>query len=542
MGTIGIVLLVACANVACLLLVRAEARQQELAVRASLGAGRARIVRGLLIESLLLALISGVFGLGLAYGGLQALIAMSPANLPRLTEITLDLQALGFAFGISVLSGLLFGLLPALESAAPGLSNALRAGGRTSTDSRQRHRGRNVLIVAQVAFALVLLVSSGLMIRTSLALRSLDPGFTEPASIQTVRISVPGALVAEPERVARLQQELVDRLSALPGVTSVGYANVMHMEGLGTAWDAIQREDAPQTGTGLSPMRVFKGVSPRFFATTGTRLVVGRDYEWADLYGRRRLVIVSENLARELWGTPQEALGKRLRASLPGSPLHEVIGVAEDVRDNGVQQPPPAIVYWPALRDSLYRPDGPQVERAVTFGMRTSRAGSEALLNEVKQAVWAVNAGLPVGSVRTMQEAYDTSMARTSFTLVILGVAAAAALLLGVVGIYGAIAYAVSQRRREIGIRVALGAQRAELTRMFVGSGLGLCGVGIAIGLAAATGLSRLMASLLFGVTPLDPVTFASVPIVLLASAFVASYLPARRVGGISPVEALKGD
>ena len=208
------------------------------------------------------------------------------------------------------------------KAAAPGLSNALRAGGRSSTDSRERHRGRNVLIVAQVAFALVLLVSSGLMIRTSFALRSVEPGFTDPASIQTIRISIPGALIAEPDRVARLQQEIVDRLSALPGVTSVGYANVMHMEGLGTSWDAIQREDAPQTGTGsIPPMRVFKGVSPRFFAATGTRLVAGRDYEWADLYGRRRHVIVSENLARELWGSPQQALGKRLRASLPGSPL-----------------------------------------------------------------------------------------------------------------------------------------------------------------------------------------------------------------------------
>jgi predicted permease len=539
-GTIGIVLLVACANVACLLLVRTEARQQELAVRASLGAGRARIVRGLLMESLLLAVISGIGGIGLAYGGLQALVAMSPANLPRLAEIGLDVSALGFALVISVVSGLLFGLLPALKSAAPGISNALRAGGRSSTESRERHRGRNVLIVAQVAFALVLLVSSGLIIRTSLALRSVDPGFTGPASIQTVRLSVPGALLAEPERVARLQHELVNRLSALPGVTSVGYANVMHMEGLGTSWDAIQREDAPQLGTGIPPMRVFKGVSPRFFATTGTRLVVGREYEWADLYGRRRLVIVSENLARELWGTPQQALGQRLRASLPGSPLHEVIGVAQDVRDNGIQQPAPAIVYWPALRDSLYRPDGPQVERAVTFAMRTSRAGSDSLLNEVKQTVWAVNASLPLGSVRTMQDAYDTSMARTSFTLVMLGVSAAAALLLGVVGIYGAIAYAVSQRRREIGIRVALGAKHGELVRMFVRAGVGLCAAGIAIGLVAAAGLSQVMASLLFGVTPLDPVTFASVPIVLLTAALVASYVPARRVAAIDPAEALR--
>ena len=204
-----------------------------------------------------------------------------------------------------------------------------------------------------------------------------------------MRISIPGALVADPERVTRLQHDIVDRLSALPGVTSVGYANVMHMEGLGTSWDAIQPEGAPQIGTEVPPMRVFKAVSPRFFATTGTRFIVGRDYEWADLYGRRPVVIISENLARELWGTPQQAIGKRLRASLPGSPLHEVIGVVQDVRDNGVQQPAPAIVYWPALGESLYRPGGPQVARAVTFAIRTPRAGSEGLLNEIKQAIWA---------------------------------------------------------------------------------------------------------------------------------------------------------
>ena len=542
MGTIGIVLLVACANVATLLLVRAEGRQQELAVRASLGAGRGRIVRGLLLESLLLALISGVVGVALAYGGLRALVAMGPANLPRLSEISLDVRSLAFALVISAACGLLFGLLPAFRHGGPRVWSALRGGGRTATGSRERHRARNVLVVTQVALALVLLVSSGLMIRTSLALRSVAPGFTEPASIQTVRISIPSLLVAEPERVARLQNDVVDGLSALPGVTSVGYASVMHMEGLGTPWDAIQPEGAPPLGSEIPPMRVFKAVSPRFFGSTGTRFIVGRDYEWSDLYGRRPVVIISENLARELWRTPQQAIGKRLRASLPESPLHEVIGVVEDVRDNGVQQPAPAIVYWPALGGHLYRPGAPQVARAVTFAIRTSRAGSEALLNEIKQAIWAVNASLPLGSARTMQEAYDKSMARTSFTLVMLSIAASAALVLGLVGIYGVIAYTVSQRTREIGIRLVLGAQQAEVKRIFVRSGLALVGVGILAGLTAAVALTQAMASVLFGVDPLDPVTFAAVPLVLLTAALVASYVPARRVAAISPVEALKAE
>jgi predicted permease len=344
LATIGIVLLVACANVASLLLVRTEARQQELAVRASLGAGRARIVRGLLIESLLLAAVSGVGGVALADAGVRGLVALSPANLPRLGEISLDVRVLAFAFVTSLVSGLLFGLIPALKYGAPGLSSALRAGGRGATDSRERHRARNALLVAQVAFALVLLVSSGLMLRTSLALRRVEPGFTDPASLQTVRISVPPSLVADPERVARLEQAVVDQLAGIAGVSAVGYSSAMHMEGLGTPWDAIRPEDSTRPDTEIPPMRVFKGVSPGLFETTGTRLVAGRDYDWPDLYDGRKVVILSENLARELWGAPERAVGKRIRRLLPGSRWYEVIGVVQDVRDNGVHQPAPAIV------------------------------------------------------------------------------------------------------------------------------------------------------------------------------------------------------
>jgi hypothetical protein len=288
-------------------------------------------------------------------------------------------------------------------------------------------------------------------------------------------------------------------------------------------------------------MRMFKDVSPAFFQTTGTRLVVGREFTWEDLYERRPGLIVSENLARELWTTPTAALGKRVR-TLPGAPWREVIGVAEDVRDNGLDQPAPAIVYWPSLGESPYRAGAPSVVRFVTFAIRSPRAGTESFLAEVREAVWAAHASLPVASLRTLQDAADQSMARTSFALVMLAVAAAMAVALGLVGLYAVISYAVAQRTREIGIRLALGAAPRELKRMFVRHGLALAAAGVVIGLASAAGLARLMSSLLFGIRPVDPVTYAVVPIVLVMAALVASYVPARRVTGVDPVAALKTD
>jgi predicted permease len=541
MGTIGLVMLIACANVTNLLLVRAEARQQELAVRAALGAGWGRIVRGLLIESVMLGLMGGVLGIALADAGLRFLAAVGPANLPRLNDISLDARALSFTLLLSVLSGLLFGLIPALKYSGPRISSALRSAGRNSSVSRERHRVRNVLVVAQVAMALVLLVSAGLMIRTFQALRTVEPGFADPQHLQTVRISIPTSLVKDPQRVLRIQNDVVEKLSAIPGVNSAAFASEMPMEGIDSNWDNIYAEGKTYPANEIPPLRLFTYVSPGFFRTNGTRVVAGRELTWTDVWETRPVVIVSESLAHELWGDPSAALGKRVR-EFPNLPWREVIGVIQDVRRNGVQEKAPEIVYWPSLMPYLYGPGGPQAVRTVTFTVRSDRAGTAAFLDQVRQAVWSVNSNLPVAAVRTMQDIYDQSLARTSFTLVMLGIAGGMALVLGIIGIYGVIAYAVSQRRREIGIRLALGADPGELKQMFVRYGLTLAAVGVGIGLITAVGLTRLMKSLLFGISPLDPLTYAAVPIVLVAATVLASYLPARRAAAVDPVEALKAE
>jgi predicted permease len=539
MGTIGLVMLIACTNVANLLLVRADGRQQELAVRAALGAGRARIAWELLLESVALGLVGGVLGIGIAYEGVRLLVAIGPANLPRLGEISLDGQSLWFTLGLSLLSGLLFGSIPVLRYAGPRTPMALRGAGRTVSVSRERQRSRDVLVVAQVAMAMVLLVCAMLMIRTFQALRSVEPGFTQAEHLQTLRISIPASLIADPQLVTRTQNNIADKLAAIPGVTSVGFADAMPMDGIQSNWNGIQIEGKKTDED--TPMRLFKYVAPGFFHTSGTRMIAGRDLTWTEIYGRRPVVIISENLARESWGSASAAVGKRLHDG-PSTTWFEVVGVVEDVHVNGVQEKAPPIVYWPSMVEGRLGPNTFDATRAVTFAVRSDRAGTEAFLSEIQQAVWSVNPSLPLASVRTMQEIYSQSLARTSFTLVMLGIAGSMALVLGIIGIYGVISYAVSQRTREIGIRMALGEQRSRLRWMFVRSALVLTGCGLAIGLAAAAGLVGLMKSLLFGVSPMDPVTYVSVLMVLAASAVVASYLPARRAAAVNPVEALRAE
>ena len=510
MGTIGMVFLIACANVANLLLVRAESRQQELAIRAALGAGSRRIARELLLESATLGIMGGIVGLGLAFGALRLLVALAPGNLPRLEGIGVDLPVLIFTLTLSVVAGLLFGAIPAFKYARAQLGTALRGGGRTSSASRERHRTRNTLVVAQVALALVLLVSSGLMIRTFQALRDVHPGFVRPGEVLTLRLVIPDSQIKEEIAVARMHQAIMDKIAALPGVTSVAVASTVTMSGQG--WhDPLFAQDRTYTESQIPPLRLFKVVSPGYMKTMGGSLVAGRDFTWTDIYDLRPVAMVSETLAREFWGQPSAAIGKRVRP-YPNGVWREVVGVVSDMRDDGLHQKASTVAYWPLLTVDFSFSQTPEnrpfVQRGLTYVIRSNRTGSTGFLGEVGQAVWSINANLPLAAVRTLEEIYDASLARTSFTLVMLGIAGGMALLLGVAGIYGVICYSVSQRTREIGIRIALGAQARAVRRMFVGHGLMLAGVGVAIGLTAAFGIMRLMSSLLFEVSAVDPLTY----------------------------------
>jgi predicted permease len=364
----------------------------------------------------------------------------------------------------------------------------------------------------------------------------VEPGFTNPEQLQVMRIVIPAPTVAEPERVVRLQNDIVNSLAAIPGVVSVGYVSSMPMEGLQTNGDPITVEGRPGPPGDPGPVRRLHYLSPGLLAASGTRLVAGRDLTWTEVYDVRPVVLVSENLAREVWGSPAGAIGKRIRVGGPQAPWREVIGVAQDVRDNGVDAAAPATVYF----SPLFNRNG--VTRATTFVVRSPQAGTGPFLRQIQQAVWANNPTLPVGATQTMQDVYERSLARPTFTLLMLGLAGSMALALGFIGIYGLISYTVTQRRREIGIRLALGAQQQEVRRRFVRHGVILTSVGVAFGVVAAVLVTRLMTSLLFEVSPLDPLTYVVVAVLLVVAAAVASYVPARRASAVQPVEALAAD
>ncbi len=540
MGMIGVVLLIACANVANLMLVRADGRQQELAIRAALGAGWGRIARELLAESIAIGVLGGAMGLVLAYGAVRLLLAIAPASLPRLNEISIDPAVVLFTLAISLVAGVLFGLIPVIRYVGPrrALAGALRSGGRSASESKERHRMRNALVVVQVALALLLLIGSGLMIRTFQALRRVNPGFSHPEQLETFRLYIPDTQVRDAIAVVRMEQAILDKIAAVPAVSSAALSTVMPMDGEG--WrDPVYAEDKAYSQS-MPPPRRFKFVSPGLLQTMGNRLEAGRDFSWTDLYECRPVAMVSENLARELWGNPAAAIGKRIRERL-NAPWREVIGVASDEREDGVDRPAPETAYWPILMNDFE--DGKaSVRRSLNYVIRSKRAGSQSFLKALQQAVWSVNANLPLDRVTTAQAIYEKSMARTSFTLVLLAIAGAMAMLIGLVGIYGVISYSVTQRTREIGIRMALGAEQNKLARMFVGHGLVLAAIGVACGLAAAIALTRVMSSLLFEVSPVDPITYAAVSASLILAAVLASYLPALRATKVDPVEALRAE
>jgi len=539
MASIGMVLLIACANVANLLLVRIEGRSQELAVRSALGASPYRIAGELFLESFVLGLLGSAIGLGLAFAALRALVAMAPSGIPRINEIGINAPVLLFTFVVAILSSILFGSIPIFKYAGIRLSTGIRQGGRANSQTREQHRARSVLVVVQVALALVLLICSGLMIRTFRALTHVDPGFRQPDQVQTFHIFVPESQVKDNQQVVRMYQELLRKISAIPGVASASISTAIPMGGNSSS-DLLYAQDHSYHEGEIPPIRRFSNVTPGSFSTLGTSFVAGRDITWTDIYEHIPVAVVSENFAREYWNSPQNALGKRIRVASTDD-WREIVGVVANTYNDGVTQKPPSVVYWP-IEKINFEGSKESLNRYVGFMVRSPRAGSESFLKEIRETIWSVNPNLPLANVHTLGFFYTRSMARTSFTLIMLAVAGGMALLLGVVGIYGVIACSVSQRVREIGIRMALGAQTQSLTAMFVRHGLILTGIGAAFGLIIAVIVMRLMSSLLFHVNPVDPMTYVAVTLGLVATAFLASYLPSRRAATIDPVEALRAE
>ena len=541
MGSISVVLIVACANVANLLLVRVESRRQELAIRSALGAGRGRIVRAILLESLVLGILGSIIGLALAFGALRVLVASAPIGLPRLHEITIDVPVLLYTVGIALFISLGIGMIPAIKYTRADLRTELSESGRGQGQSRERQRARRVLVALQVALSLVLLICSGLMIRTFRALVNVNPGFAHPAKLETFRIYVPRTQFPDTQldRVVRLEQEISQKIASFPSVSSVAVTNSVPMDGTGYIESIFARDRTYGEGE-VPPERRFKFISPGFFATMGIPLLAGRDLTWSDTFQKRPVALVSENLAREYWHDAAGALGKQIRPA-PSDDWREIVGVVGNVYYEGVDRPASSAVYWPLIQDR-FESEKEFLERDVAFVVRSPRAGSASLVKEIQSAVRSVDSEMPLEDPATVGEFYTKSMARTSFTLVILSIAGSLALMLGIVGLYGVISYAVSQRTREIGIRMALGAQPRELTTMFVKQGLWLTGIGIACGVVAAFAATRLMSSLLFGVSSRDPWTYAATIAGIIAVSWLACCLPSRRAATVDPATTLRAE
>ena len=540
LGGVGIILLVAAANVANLLLVRAESRERATAVQAALGSPRSRMVAELLAESVILAIMGGALGVGLAEAALDILKATGSGTLPRLQEVGLDAGILSFSLGLSLLTGSVLGLLPLARLWKLNLVGALKEGGRGFSAGRARIRTRNVLVVCQLSLALVLLVGSGLMIRSFMNLSRMNPGFTDPEEILTFRLSIGSDDVPEGEEVPAAHERMARRLSEIPGVTSVGLSSSVPMDGRG-GFDPIFFEDFPLS-EGQSPrIRRFKWVGGNYPETIGDPVVAGRSISWDDIQERARVVMITESIAREVWGDPSRAVGRRLATGFDAGDWREIIGVVGDVRDDGMEQGAVDIVYWPMLLEGFW--DNPIfVMRTMGYAIRSPRVGTPDFLAEVRDVVWSSYPTRPLGAMVTMDELQRDSMARTSFTLVMLGIAAAVALLLGSIGIYGVISYAVGQRTQELGLRIAMGAEVGSVVGMVLRQGLVLALTGVAVGIVAAIGATRLMSALLHGVSPMDPVTYILVAVALVGVTLLASYAPARRAAGVDPMVALRAE
>ncbi|HEU6451051.1 MAG TPA: ABC transporter permease [Gemmatimonadaceae bacterium] len=539
LGAVSFVLLIACANVAHMLLARAAARRKELALRTALGASRARVMRQLLIESLLLSLLGGGAGLLLALGGIHALVALAPAGIPRIDTIGLDARALLFLLGISLLTGVGFGLVPALRASATDLNDALKEGGRVSTEGIRRNRFRSVLMASEFALALMLLVGAGLMIRSFIALRAIDPGF-DPHNLLTMVVPVAGSREAAPERRAIFYEELLQRVRTVPGVVSASAIN--HLPLAGDEWGRTFRvEGRPLAHRTDAPTATYRVIFPGYFRTMEIPLLRGRDVAEGDDLGAPAVVVVNEFLANRYW-PGEDPIGKRITLDDPERDSVSwltVVGVVKNAARGEWAASEHEEVYLPFLQNRSYLEGSGAHVAYQTLVIRTSGEAA-ALAPAVRNAVWSLDSNLPVSEVQTMDAVVARATAQPRFNLFLLATFAAVALVLAAVGIYGVMSYSVSRRTHEIGLRMALGARPGDVLGIVVGQAMALAIIGACVGFVGALALGRFMSSFLYGVQPSDPLTFLAMAVVLGAVALAASYIPARRATRIDPLLALR--
>ena len=523
LGAVAFVLLIACANVANLLLSRAASRQKELALRAALGAGRMRLIRQMLTESVLLALMGGAVGILLAHWGTRLLVAFAPDNIPRLQEIAIDPRVLGFTFGVSLLTGLVFGLVPALQSSRPDLNDALKEGARGSGGGQRVVR--NLFVVAEMALALVLLVGAGLMLRSFSQLHQVKTGF-DAENVLTMRVQLPSAKYAEPQQRADFFKRAEERLAALPGVKSVGAINYLPLTGVATSTSFnLASKPLPPSE---SPATEIRPVTPGYFTAMGIPLLRGRGFDERD-GANSRVIIINETLARKFFGG-QDPIGRQLIVTWRPQVTDEIIGVVGDIKESALEREPNSAIYWPHPREPY---------PFMNFVLRAA-VDPASLTAAAAREIHALDPDQPVADVRTLDQVVAKSIARPRFNALLLAIFAGVALVLASVGIYGVMNYSATQRTHEIGIRMALGAKPGDILRLVVGHGMKLTLAGIALGVVASLALTRVMSNLLFGVTATDLPTFAGVSAVLTFVALLANYIPARRATRVNPVVALR--
>jgi putative ABC transport system permease protein len=526
LGAVGCVLLIACANLANLLLARASARSREISIRAALGAGRGRLTRQLLTESVVLAVGGGVAGVILARWGLDALLALAPSGLPRISEIHLDSGVLIFSLALSVITGLVFGIAPAWLAARADVNEALKQGTRGSTEGGARGRLRSALVVLEVTFALMLLGGAGLLARSFMQLAHVDPGFT-PENATLLRLSLPQKKYAMPEQQTAFANALLERVRALPDVEAAGITHSMALVGGYVLTFTI--EGRPPIAPSDQPSTSYYAVTPDYFRAMGIRLIRGRVFTERDDAKAPRVTIINEAFARQFFRN-EDPIGKRIDIDLGPDAWREIVGIVGDIKQDGPDQ---------ATSAQSYEPFAQKPFNSIDLVIRTKGAPA-ALLGALRPAVYAVDKDQPIGVIRPLEEIMADSIARQRFAMTLLSVFSLVALVIAAVGIYGVMAYSVVQRTGEFGIRMALGAQQSDVLRLVLTQGGKLIGLGLVIGLAATLAASRAMGSMLFNTSAQDPLTLGTITILLAGVALVACLLPANRATKVNPIEALR--